>query len=137
MNEVKPELVIIRRRHAYDDYPPKTGIWKIAYADFMTAMMAFFLVMWLLNALNQEQRRVVATYFNPIKLSEDSPAPKGLSDPTKKEPAGTEGEDGKRLPPGPNTERRGDAPTSEPAPFNEENFLFRNPYVALSEIVAT
>jgi chemotaxis protein MotB len=137
MNDVKPELVIIRRRHTYDDYPPKTGIWKIAYADFMTAMMAFFLVMWLLNALNIEQRRAVASYFNPIKLSEDSMAPKGLKDLMSKEAPGTEeGQDGKRQPGGPNVERRGDSPTVEQSPYYEDKILFRNPYATLSEIVA-
>ena len=41
---------------------------------------------WLLNALNQDQKQVVASYFNPIKLAENAPAPKGLKDLTKKEP---------------------------------------------------
>jgi chemotaxis protein MotB len=137
MNEVKQELVIIRRRSAFDDAPPKGGVWKIAYADFMTAMMAFFLVMWLINALNQDQRKVVASYFNPIKLSENSPAPKGLKDPEKKDPAASEGQDGKQKPAGPNVERRGDSPTAETPPYYEEKVLFRDPYVTLSEIVSS
>ncbi|WP_421990898.1 flagellar motor protein MotB [Roseococcus sp.] len=41
------------------------GAWKVAYADFVTAMMAFFLLMWLLNATTEEQRRGLADYFNP------------------------------------------------------------------------
>ena len=41
------------------------GAWKVAYADFVTAMMAFFLLMWLLNATTSEQRRGIADYFNP------------------------------------------------------------------------
>lgn len=136
MNEVKAELVIIRRRSAFDDSPIKGGVWKIAYADFMTAMMAFFLVMWLINALNQDQRQVVASYFNPIKLSENAPAPKGLKDPTKKDQPEAEGQDGKRKPAGPNEERRGDSPTAEKPPYYEEKVLFRDPYAALTEIVA-
>lgn len=135
--DVKQELVIIRRRSAFDDAPAKGGVWKIAYADFMTAMMAFFLVMWLLNALNQDQRQIVASYFNPIKLAENSPAPKGLKDPEKKDPAASEGQDGKRKPAGPNEERRGDSPTEEKPPYYEEKILFRDPYVTLSEIVAS
>lgn len=42
------------------------GAWKIAYADFVTAMMAFFLLMWLLNATSEEQKRGIANYFDPI-----------------------------------------------------------------------
>jgi chemotaxis protein MotB len=41
------------------------GAWKIAYADFVTAMMAFFLLMWLINATSQEQKLGIANYFNP------------------------------------------------------------------------
>ena len=41
------------------------GAWKVAYADFVTAMMAFFLLMWLLNATTSEQRRGLADYFSP------------------------------------------------------------------------
>ena len=41
------------------------GAWKVAYADFVTAMMAFFLLMWLLNATTEEQRRGLADFFNP------------------------------------------------------------------------
>ncbi len=39
------------------------GAWKVAYADFVTAMMAFFLLMWLLNATTEDQRRGLADYF--------------------------------------------------------------------------
>ncbi|MFC3569608.1 flagellar motor protein MotB [Paracoccus sp. TOH] len=41
------------------------GAWKVAYADFVTAMMAFFLLMWLLNATTEKQRQGLADYFNP------------------------------------------------------------------------
>jgi chemotaxis protein MotB len=41
------------------------GAWKVAYADFVTAMMAFFLLLWLLNATTEEQRRGIADYFDP------------------------------------------------------------------------
>lgn len=44
------------------------GAWKIAYADFVTAMMAFFLLMWLINATTEEQRRGIADYFNPTNV---------------------------------------------------------------------
>ena len=45
------------------------GAWKIALADMMTAMMAFFLLMWLLGASNADQRKSVADYFKPTSHS--------------------------------------------------------------------
>ncbi len=44
------------------------GAWKVAYADFVTAMMAFFLLMWLLNATTEQQRRGLADYFSPSNV---------------------------------------------------------------------
>jgi len=44
------------------------GSWKIAYADFVTAMMAFFLLMWLINATTEDQRRGIADYFTPSNV---------------------------------------------------------------------
>ena len=41
------------------------GAWKVAYADFVTAMMAFFLLMWLINTTSPEQKRGIADYFAP------------------------------------------------------------------------
>src|ERR1700733_6214498 len=41
------------------------GAWKVAYADFVTAMMAFFLLMWLLNATTEDQRKGLAGHFSP------------------------------------------------------------------------
>ena len=41
------------------------GAWKVAYADFVTAMMAFFMLMWLLNATTEKQRKGIADYFAP------------------------------------------------------------------------
>jgi chemotaxis protein MotB len=48
------------------------GAWKVAYADFVTAMMAFFLLMWLLNATTAEQRSGIADYFSPTNLMASS-----------------------------------------------------------------
>lgn len=52
------------------------GAWKVAYADFVTAMMAFFLLMWLLNATTEEQRKGIAEYFDPtpVEVSNQSGA---------------------------------------------------------------
>src|ERR1700750_3384139 len=41
------------------------GAWKVGYADFVTAMMAFFLLMWLINATTEDQRKGLADYFSP------------------------------------------------------------------------
>lgn len=45
------------------------GAWKIAYADFVTAMMAFFLLMWLINMTTVEQKQGLADYFSPPSVS--------------------------------------------------------------------
>ncbi|SDQ92792.1 flagellar motor protein MotB [Pseudovibrio sp. Tun.PSC04-5.I4] len=75
------ELIIIRRRNDDMDTAHKTGVWKIAYADFSTAMMAFFLLMWLVNASDQSSQEGIASYFNPIKLVDATTNPKGIRDP--------------------------------------------------------
>lgn len=50
------------------------GAWKVAYADFVTAMMAFFLLMWLLGATTEKQRKGIADYFTPtlVKMRQGS-----------------------------------------------------------------
>ena len=48
------------------------GAWKIALADMMTAMMAFFLLMWLLGASNDDQRKSIADYFKPASQDRKS-----------------------------------------------------------------
>lgn len=45
------------------------GVWKLAYADFVTAMMAFFLLMWLLNVTSEEMKSGIAQYFSPESVS--------------------------------------------------------------------
>lgn len=56
------------------------GAWKVAYADFVTAMMAFFLLLWLLGATTEKQRKGLADYFTPtlVKLKQDSAGANGL-----------------------------------------------------------
>ena len=48
------------------------GAWKIAYADFVTAMMAFFLLLWLLNSVTQEQLEGISNYFAPVTASQST-----------------------------------------------------------------
>ena len=54
------------------------GAWKVAYADFVTAMMAFFLLLWLLNATTEEQRSGIADYFSPESLASPSSGAGGI-----------------------------------------------------------
>ena len=56
------------------------GAWKIAYADFVTAMMAFFLLLWLLGATDEDQRRGLADYFTPtlIEYKQNSAGSNGI-----------------------------------------------------------
>ena len=56
------------------------GAWKVAYADFVTAMMAFFLLLWLLGATEEKQRKGIADYFTPtlVKMRKESAGSDGL-----------------------------------------------------------
>jgi chemotaxis protein MotB len=54
------------------------GAWKVAYADFVTAMMAFFLLLWLLQATTEEQKLGIADYFAPASISRNTSGSGGL-----------------------------------------------------------
>jgi chemotaxis protein MotB len=54
------------------------GAWKVAYADFVTAMMAFFLLMWLINTTSPEQKRGIADYFAPASVSQTTSGSGGI-----------------------------------------------------------
>ena len=56
------------------------GAWKVAYADFVTAMMAFFLLLWLLGATTEKSRKGIADYFTPtlVKMRQESAGANGL-----------------------------------------------------------
>jgi chemotaxis protein MotB len=73
-----PEIIIIRRRGGHGEEEHHGGAWKIAFADFMTAMMAFFLVMWIIAATDKNTKSIIARYFNPVKLEESSRTPKSI-----------------------------------------------------------
>ena len=55
--------VVVRKRTGYTGHNPRLGVWKLAYADFVTAMMAFFMVMWLLTQSDLRLRSQIAMYF--------------------------------------------------------------------------
>lgn len=58
-------ITVIKRKKVVAGDGHHGGAWKVAYADFVTAMMAFFLLMWLLNATTEKQRKGIADYFSP------------------------------------------------------------------------
>jgi chemotaxis protein MotB len=65
--------IIIKRKKSGGHHAHHGGAWKVAYADFVTAMMAFFLLMWLLNATSEKQRKGLADYFDSrIPISRQS-----------------------------------------------------------------
>ncbi|HYH20739.1 MAG TPA: flagellar motor protein MotB [Azospirillum sp.] len=70
-------LIIVKRRFA-DEEEEHNGSWKLAYADFVTAMMTFFLIMWLMNITTVEQRKGIADYFNPVALSQANSGADGM-----------------------------------------------------------
>jgi flagellar motor protein MotB len=72
-----PEIVIVRRRSSHEG-EHHGGTWKIAFADFMTAMMAFFLVLWIISATDKNTKTLIARYFNPVKVEEPAKAQKGI-----------------------------------------------------------
>jgi chemotaxis protein MotB len=66
----EPEI-LVRKVRARGHAAHHGGAWKVAYADFVTAMMAFFLLMWLLGATDEEQRKGIADYFAPTVMPSD------------------------------------------------------------------
>lgn len=128
------EIVIIRRRSHDEDEHGSHGLWKIAYADFMTALMAFFLVMWLVNAANKKTLAQVATYFNPMRMSDQVTSEKGLNNLAGQDKP-SEGELNKRSKPqkaGSETpeELKSELKNSD----TDERGIFRDPYGLLSEL---
>jgi len=81
----KPEkrAIVIIKRHKRGVAAHHGGAWKVAYADFVTAMMAFFLVLWLVTAVSRDQRAAIFDYFkNPSMEPGKSPKPApGMSGP--------------------------------------------------------
>ncbi|HEX7874534.1 MAG TPA: flagellar motor protein MotB [Sphingobium sp.] len=79
-NEPEPRPIIVKKIIVEGHGGHHGGAWKVAYADFVTAMMAFFLLMWLLGATTEKQRKGLADYFTPtlIQTKEASAGSTGL-----------------------------------------------------------
>ncbi|MBM0171159.1 flagellar motor protein MotB [Altererythrobacter sp. C41] len=75
-----PPPIIVKKVTVVQDAGHHGGAWKVAYADFVTAMMAFFLLLWLLGSTTEAQRKGIADYFTPtlVKLKEKSAGSDGL-----------------------------------------------------------
>ncbi len=152
--------IIIIKRHSGHEEEHHGGAWKIAFADFMTAMMAFFLLLWIINATDKNTKTIIARYFNPLKLEDMSKANKGirqLSGEAEKEPpkADTEGatstpsekkktpvktgdDPDKKEPPAPqdkaeNKDKQGADP-AHPKAHISEAALLGDPYASLDQI---
>ncbi|WP_181704777.1 MotB family protein [Chthonobacter rhizosphaerae] len=132
MSELTSSAVIVRRYNRDTAEVTKGGAWKVAHADFMTAMMAFFLVMWLVNSTDEEVRRGVARYFNPIQLTETRAEGRGLNDPSFSAGAATDrvASQGQT----PSTEPGGTPAASATDDVTSEVELFSDPYLAIETI---
>ncbi|WP_280514905.1 flagellar motor protein MotB [Aureimonas sp. ME7] len=128
----RQEIIIVRRSGEVED-GHHGGAWKIAFADFMTAMMAFFLVMWLTSVSDDATKKQIAQYFNPIELNSTLPPTTGLG----KDQNSRSG-DFKDTSTGPSAQQGepGGKPVGGAATGGEDQALFRDPYAVLAEIVA-
>lgn len=76
----QPPKIIVKKVYVEGHGGHHGGAWKVAYADFVTAMMAFFLLLWLLGATNEKQRKALADYFAPtlVELKQNSAGSNGM-----------------------------------------------------------
>src|SRR5579863_7082440 len=70
--------LIIKKIKKSQSVPHHGGAWKVAYADFVTAMMSFFLLLWLLNVTTDIQKRGIADYFEPTIASKSQSGAGGV-----------------------------------------------------------
>src|ERR1700679_4377527 len=71
-------IIIIRRKKKGGHAGHHGGAWKVAYADFVTAMMSFFLLLWLLNVTTDIERKGIADYFSPASISKSESGAAGV-----------------------------------------------------------
>src|SRR5579862_8372679 len=71
-------IIIIRKKKKGGHGGHHGGAWKVAYADFVTAMMSFFLLLWLLNVTTDIQKRGIADYFEPTIASKSQSGAGGV-----------------------------------------------------------
>src|ERR1700722_18811683 len=71
-------VIIIRKKKGGHGGGHHGGAWKVAYADFVTAMMSFFLLLWLLNVTTDIERKGIADYFAPASISKSESGAGGM-----------------------------------------------------------
>jgi chemotaxis protein MotB len=139
----KHQAPIIKKKLHMEEAGGHGGVWKIAYADFMTAMMTFFLVMWLINSASKEKIIQLANYFNPVKLSDRSPSAKGVRESQKsgqevekapQEPAEKSEKESAKESAKDNAKQS--AKSSTAARHADEENLFRNPFGVLTQLAS-
>ena len=69
--DIPGEVPIVLKKKIRVAAPPHGGAWKVAYADFVTAMMAFFLLLWLLNVTTEDTKEGISDYFEPVGMTEE------------------------------------------------------------------
>ena len=148
MSNEHPEIIIIKRRVSHEE-GHHGGAWKIAFADFMTAMTAFFLVLWIINATDKNTKTIIARYFNPVKLENPARAKKGIHSETSQKPDGSDATPAADPSPNPSPGAK-ESPAAQPgASANAktaqgssahgaiaESRLFADPYGSLESILA-
>lgn len=73
----QPPIIIVKKKKVVGG-GHHGGAWKVAYADFVTAMMSFFLLLWLLNVTTDVQRKGIADYFAPASISKSESGAGGV-----------------------------------------------------------
>ncbi len=125
--------IIIVKRHDDEEHEHHSSAWKVAHADFMTAMMAFFLIMWLINVTDKDTRKAIANYFNPVDLASSITDVRGLNDPEDTKAKGTSSDGDKQSSlkntTGPETGAGDDRQQGD-----KERAAFRDPYAVLNKL---
>lgn len=133
-NDSHHELIIIKR-HEEEEHEAHSSAWKVAHADFMTAMMAFFLIMWLINVTDSDTRKAIAHYFNPVNLADNLSPRRGLDDPENQKDQGTS-DNGDKFSSLKNTIGSKTGPGDDLQQGAKERALFQDPYATLAQLAA-
>ena len=117
MARANAPAIIIRKYDDATDHGHHGGAWKVAYADFMTAMMAFFLLLWIVGSTTKDQLNGIADYFTPAKVSMTAKGGIGALGGTALGPNGImSGSNGMARPKGMEPARPDPQPAPQPAP---------------------